>query len=73
MTMSCVAEANATISAPTPTASGAVTGSRVPSQTIVAIRASCVATSQARRRPSRADSQGMCSASTIGAHRNLMV
>ena len=73
MTMSCVAEANATINAPTPTASGAVTGSRVPSQTIAAIRPSCVATSHARRRPSRLDSQGICSASTIGAHRNLIV
>jgi len=73
MTMSCVAEAMATSSAPNPTASGAASGSRVPRNRIAAISASWEATSQPRRRPSLADNQGTGSASTTGAQRNLRV
>ena len=73
MTMSCVADVKATSSAPRPTISGADTGSRVPRNRMAAIKASCEATSQPRRRPSRAVSHGTGRASTIGAHRNLMV
>ena len=71
--MSCVAEAKATSSAPSPTISGAASGSRVPRNTIVAISTSCEATSQPRRRPKRRDRHGTCQASTTGAQRNFNV
>ena len=40
---------------------------------IASIRSNCENTSQPRRRPSRRDSTGRSSASTSGAHRNLIV
>ena len=74
MTMSCVAEAVATRAARrTPPSQGAATGSQKARNAIAAISRSCENTSQPRRRPSSRDSTGTSSASTIGAHRNLMV
>ena len=74
MTMSCVAEAAATSSAaPNTRYHGEIFGLHSASKTIAAIISSCDSTSQPRRRPSHADSTGTSSASTTGAHRNLMV
>ena len=73
MTMSCVAEAVATSSAPSATSQGEATGSQKARNAIAAIRRSWEKTSQPRRRPSSGASTGTSSASTIGAHRNLMV
>ena len=73
MTMSCVADAVATRSAPTATISGETDGSQAPSKTIAAIRRNCDNSNQPRRLPKRRDSNGASSASTIGAHRNFTV
>ena len=73
MTMSWVAEAVATRSAPKATYHGEIAGLQKASNTIAAISRSCENTSQPRRRPSSRDSTGTSSASTTGAHRNLMV
>ena len=73
MTMSCVADAVATSSAPNATSHGALAGLQKARNTMAAISSSCENTSQPRRRPSRRDSTGTSSASTTGAHRNLMV
>ena len=73
ITMSCVAEAVATSSAPTATSHGAAAGSQRPRNTIAAISRNCENTSQPRRRPSQRDSTGTSSASTSGAHRNFTV
>ena len=72
-TMSCVAEAVATSSAPSATSPGAAAGSQKPRNTIAAISRSCVNTSQPRRRPSQRDSSGTSSASVSGAQRNFTV
>ncbi len=56
ITMSCVAEAVATRSAPTATSQGAAAGSHRPRNTIAAISRICENTSQPRRRPSQRDS-----------------
>ncbi len=74
MTMSWVAEAAATkVAAPKTTYHGEIIGLQTASSTMAAISRSCENTSQPRRRPSSADSTGTSSASTTGAHRNLMV
>ena len=73
MTMSCVAEAVATSSAASATISGARTGSWKPRNRIDAMSRSWVNTSQPRRWPSALLKIGTWKASTIGAHRNLMV
>ena len=73
MTMSCVADAKATSSAPRPTISGADTGIARAEKDDRRHQRSCEATSQPRRRPSRAESHGTWSASTTGAHKNLIV
>ncbi len=71
MTMSWVAEAAATQSAPTATMSGEAAGSQNARKTIAPINSSCASTSQARRRPSNGESSGRSSASTSGAHANF--
>ena len=73
MTMSCVAEAVATRSAPTATRNGDTDGSQEPRKTIAAISKNCDSNSQPRRRPKRRDNSGTSSASINGAQRNLMV
>ena len=73
ITMSWVAEAVATRSAPTATSQGAAAGSHSPRNTIAAISSTCEKMSQPRRRPSRRDSTGTSSASTSGAQRNFAV
>ena len=73
ITMSCVAEAVATMSAPNATSHGALAGSVNARNAVAAISRSCENTSQPRRRPSSRESTGTSSASTSGAHRNLMV
>jgi len=74
MTMSCVADAVATMSAaPKTTYQESFAGSQNPSRAIAAIIVSCEHTSQPRRRPKSRENTGTSSASTTGAHRNLMV
>jgi hypothetical protein len=73
ITMSWVAEAVATSSAPSATSQGEAAGSQNAKNAMAAISSSCENTSQPRRRPSSGESSGTSSASTIGAHRNLMV
>ena len=72
-TMSCVADAVATSSAPSATSAGATAGLQEPRNTIAAISRICVNTSQPRRRPSQRPSSGTSSASVSGAHRNFTV
>ena len=50
-----------------------VKGSRKPRNTIAAMSRSCDSTSQPRRWPSALPSSGTSKASTIGAHKNLIV
>ncbi len=73
ITMSCVAEAVATRSAPNATSQGDAAGLQKARNTIAAISNSCDSTSQPRRRPSHRESSGTSSASTTGAHRNFSV
>ena len=72
-TMSCVAEAVATISAPSAIIAGAATGSHDAEQDDRRDQRNCVNISQPRRRPSQRDRIGTSKASMIGAHRNLKV
>jgi hypothetical protein len=73
ITMSWVADAVATRSAPRATSPGATAGSAIPRKAIAAINTSWVSTSQPRRRPSIRDSTGTSTASTRGAHKNFAV
>ena len=74
MTMSWVAEAVATKSAaPNGRYQTTAAGLQKASRTIAAISRSCENTSQPRRRPKKRARIGTSSASTTGAHRNLMV
>ena len=70
-TMSCVADAVATRSAPSATISADADGSQRPRKTIAAISKSCDSNSQPRRRPKSFDSTGTSSASTSGAQSEL--
>ncbi len=73
ITMSWVADAVATSSAPSATSPGADAGSVRPRNTIATISSTCENTSQPRRRPSKRDSTGTSSASTSGAQMNFAV
>jgi hypothetical protein len=74
MTISCVAEAVATkTAAANTTYHGDSAGSQKASSTIERISSSCEKKSQARRLPNSGDRTGISSASTTGAHRNLIV
>ena len=74
MTMSCVAEAVATKTAALNTTyHGATAGSQKASSAIEMISRNCENNSQPRRLPNSGESTGTSSASTTGAHRNLMV
>ena len=72
-TMSWVAEAVATASAAIATMKAETAGSHKPRNTIAAISQACENNSQARRRPKSFDNTGRSSASTSGAHKNLML
>ena len=71
MTMSWLAEQNATMSASAAVASGSAAGSIEPSATMARMSAACVVTSQLRRRPMSRLSTGTRTASITGAHRNF--
>ena len=73
ITISCVADAVATRSAPNATSHGDAAGLQKARNTIAAISRICDSTSQPRRRPSSLESTGASSASTTGAQRNLSV
>ncbi len=73
MTISWLAETNATSTAPATTSGSDLAGSLNPSRTIAAISNSCVKTSQPRRRPNRRDRNGTSRASISGAQMNLKV
>ena len=72
-TMSCVAEAVATRSAPNATTKAGPDGSQSAKKTIAAINKNCESRSQPRRRPNSRDRIGTSSASISGAQANLTV